>query len=330
VDQRRIVLIMPVRNEGRDIGDVLASLEAQTIPHERLYFFAVDGQSVDDTRSILSAWFATSSIAGEILINPRRTIPTSLNLGIAHAGPEDHIVRLDGHTMYGPDYLKDLIEALETAPNDVACTGGPQHPIADNDFGHRVVGTLYSNRFGLGGSEHRVGESRRFVSQVYLGAWRAGILQEIGGFDERWKANEDSEICARMLEAGYRILWLPVQSRYRINRGMWRTIRQWGGYGFWRAQTLRRHPSIARPRHYAAPLGLIIALALALSPLRIVLPFFYLIYIALVWLKRERGESLAVTAMSFLFLPACQVAWAGGVIRGMCFPLNLKKSKEQA
>jgi succinoglycan biosynthesis protein ExoA len=331
VNPRRIVLIMPVRNEGRDVGDVLASLEAQTIAHERLHLFAVDGESVDNTRAILADWFSKSTIGGEILTNPRHTIPTSLNLGIAHATIEDHIVRLDGHTIYGPDYLRQLIEALESAPEDVACTGGPQHPIAaDDDFGHCVVATLYSNRFGLGGSEHRISQARRYVSQVYLGAWRAGILQEIGGFDERWKANEDSEICARMLEAGYRILWLPVESRYRINRGMWRTIRQWGGYGYWRAQTLRRHPSIARPRHYAAPIGLLVAAAIAISPARIVLPFFYLMYIVLVCLKRDRSESFAVTAMSFLFLPGCQVAWAAGVIRGICFPLNLKNIKEQS
>ena len=328
--QPRVVLVMPVRNEAHDIEDVLASLEAQSLPHDRLYFLAVDGESQDETKALLQGWFASSTIRGEVLTNPRRTIPTSLNLGIAHASIEDIIVRLDGHTIYGPDYLKELVEALESAPEDVACSGGPQRPIADDAFSHRVVATLYSNRFGLGGSEHRISTASRFVSQVYLGVWRPGILQKLGGFDERWRANEDSEICARMLEAGYRILWLPVQSHYRINRGMWRTIVQWGGYGYWRAQTLRRHPSIARPRHYIAPIGVIIAVLLLCTPLRIALPFFYFIYILLVWLKRDTAEAFEVTAMSFLFLPACQVAWACGVIRGTCSPMPLTQKPAQA
>lgn len=327
----RIALVMPVRNEARDIGDVLASLDTQSIDHARLHLLAVDGESEDDTREIIATWLAGSSISGEILTNPRRTIPTSLNLGIAHAGAQAHIVRLDGHTVYGPEYLNALIEALESAPEEVACVGGPQHPIADASFAHRVVATLYSNRLGLGGSEHRAGaQTRRFVSQVYLGAWRAGLLQQIGGFDERWKANEDSELCARVLEAGYQILWLPVESRYRINRGIRQTIRQWGEYGYWRAQTLRRHPAIARPRHFAAPLGLLLALALAISPLRLVLPWLLLLYLGLLWRQRDRSESLGVTAASALFLPACQIAWASGLIRGICFPLPQKKEHSPA
>ena len=326
MNQPRVVLIMPVRNEARDIRDVLHSLDAQSIAHERLYLLAIDGESSDDTKALIEQWLVRTKIKGRCLTNPQRTIPTSLNLGINHAEPDDIIARLDGHTIYGSEYLKTLVEALESAPNDVACTGGPQHPIADEQFAHQVVGTLYSNRFGLGGSEHRISEARRFVSQVYLGVWRPGILQQLGGFNEQWRANEDSEICARMLEAQYRILWLPVESRYRINRGMWKTVLQWGGYGYWRAQTLRRHPAIARPRHFIAPAGVILALLLLLTPLRITLPFLYAIYIALVWLKRDTKEPFPVTLMSFVFLPACQFAWSLGVIRGICLPLKEHKT----
>ncbi len=318
-----VLLIMPVRNEARDLADVLASLQAQTFTQDRLYLLVIDGESSDATPTIVADFFARALLRGELISNPRRTIASGLNLGIARAQSDDYIVRLDGHTVYGPGYLKALLEALEAAPPDVGCTGGAQKPSAGNTFSQRVVSTLYSNRLGLGGSEHRVSQTSGFLSQVYLGAWRPGVLQQIGGFDERWLANEDSELCARMQAAGYRILWVPVESAYRINRGIFATIAQWGRYGYWRAQTLRRHPAIARPRHCLAPLALLLGLAFLLTPLREMLAGFVALYAIALWVNRDPSESAFVTIASLVFLPACQVAWTLGMLRGLLFPAPL-------
>jgi glycosyltransferase involved in cell wall biosynthesis len=315
--QARVVLIMPVRNEARDLPATLASLAQQTIDHTRLQFFIVDGLSVDATRDIAEQWFAEQNIVGQVVPNPQRTIPAALNVGIAHAGINDIIVRLDGHTIYGPTYLEDLITTLENAPADVACVGGPQHPVSDELFEHRLVATLYSNPMGLGGADHRSGQGLKYVSQVYLGAWRPGVLQELGGFDERWKANEDSELSARILENGGRILWAPLDCTYAINRGVIKSIRQWGGYGFWRAQTLRRYPALAKPRHFAAPVAMLLALLLLFTPLRGLVGLGVLVYIGAVVWKRSPADSPALALAGALFFPCCQIAWSLGLLRGL-------------
>jgi glycosyltransferase involved in cell wall biosynthesis len=71
---------MPVRNEALHLPAVLDSVAQQTFDHERLFFVAVDGDSTDESRDILRAWFAESGIAGRVISNPKRKIPIALNL----------------------------------------------------------------------------------------------------------------------------------------------------------------------------------------------------------------------------------------------------------
>lgn len=313
----RITLIMPVRNEARDLPATLASLTAQVFDHSRLRLFVIDGCSDDATRELAATWFSSGTIAGGVIANPARTIPAGLNTGILYADTGDIIVRLDGHTLYGPSYLAELISTLEDAPADVACAGGPQRPVSDSSFASRLVGSLYANPMGLGGADHRSSREKRYVSQVYLGAWRPGVLQRLGGFDERWRANEDSELSARILQARWRILWAPLDCRYRINRGPYATFRQWSGYGYWRAQTLRRYPALAKPRHFAAPLALLIAAGLLCTPFRPLLAAGYAAYAGAVVLKRGPQDSLALALAGALFFPCTQAGWSFGLLRGL-------------
>lgn len=312
----RVVLIMPIRNEATDIEKTLASLEHQTIAHERLFLVLVDGASEDATVSLAQAWLARQDIAGTVLANPERKIPIALNIGIRLASPSDIIARLDGHTVYGPTYLSELIASLETAPPNVACVGGPQIPSSDDDLEHRVVATLYSNPMGLGGADHRSGQGAKYVTQVYLGAWRPGVLQKLGGFDELWAANEDSELSARILADGRKIMWLPLDSRYKVNRTIWKTITQWGAYGFWRAQTLRRYPTLAKPRHFAPPILLLVAAIMLFTPLWPLLFLAFGAYVIAVLKYKSPEDSLGIAALSCFFFPCCQAAWSLGFIRG--------------
>src|SRR5580704_3887164 len=119
---------MPVYNEAADIGDVLLSLDAQTFPHEAMHAVIVDGGSKDGSCETIQRWLADGDIPGELVRNPRRTIPTSLNAGLEHARPGTIVVRLDAHTTYAPDYVASIVAAFAEAPLDVGCIGGPQVP----------------------------------------------------------------------------------------------------------------------------------------------------------------------------------------------------------
>jgi succinoglycan biosynthesis protein ExoA len=314
-----VSLIMPMYNEAADVADVLASLSAQTYPHAAMYVIVVDGGSTDGCTDVVKDWLDNGNIRGLVVTNARRTIPTSMNAGLGHARWNDIIVRLDAHTTYEPEYISSIVRAFETLPASTGCVGGPVIPENERRFDRALVSALYTNPMGLGGADHRHGREPRVVRAAYLGGWRPGLLQQLGGYDERWRANEDGELAARVRNAGYQTYWLPLRTAYRVKRGPLAAIRQWGSYGFWRAQTLRRHPGEARPRHFAPPLALAAGALLLFTPLRAVVGFLFAAYAVGIFAKRAPGESPTVTLACCVFFPACQVAWGMGLLQGLLF-----------
>jgi succinoglycan biosynthesis protein ExoA len=319
--------VMPVLNEIANLADVLASIAAQDVSMDRLYFVIVDNGSTDGSYELAVRWIAGAAMDGTVIANPRKSIPTSLNLGISHARPGNIIIRLDAHTTYAPDYVRSILSAFETAPLSVGCVGGCQVPKPEPVFAHALVTALYTNPLGLGGAGFRRSQGVRKAKNVYLGAWRPGVLQAAGGFDERWKANEDAELAARIRQLGYETLQIPAISAYRINRGPLAVIRQWSRYGYWRAQTIRRHPRELRLRHLVPPAALLIVAALLVSPLRWLVPELFVMYALGIWFKREDSESTLVTLASCAFFPACQVAWGVGLFSGFLAPNELKRAE---
>jgi glycosyltransferase involved in cell wall biosynthesis len=314
-----VALIMPMLNESANLPETLASIGRQTIDKSRLRFLAVDGDSNDGSREIVTAWFATSGIEGEVIVNPRRRIPISLNIGARRAGLDAFILRLDAHTIYGSTYVEDVVRAFEAAPADVGNVGGAQYPSPTRDFQQTVVGELLTHPLGLGRLGVRGLTKPTPVQTVYLGSWRPGLLFELGGFDERWIANEDSELEARLRAAGWTLLMIPTENLYKVKRGILGTIRQWGGYGFWRAQTSRRFPHELRPRHFIAAALLVLGFVLLLTPWRWLDAIAYTAYAVAVFALRDKRRSLLVALACAVTFPLFQIAWTFGFLRGLLF-----------
>lgn len=316
-----VTLVMPMYNEAADIATVLASIAAQRYPHDALWLVVVDGGSTDGCQAIVAGWLAANDVPGTVIHNPRRRIPTSLNLGLTHARSGDYVVRLDAHTTYDPEYVATIVHTFEEFPAHVACVGGAVRPAPAPRFAQALVGALHTNPMGLGGAGfRRNAPAVHPVRSVYLGAWRPGVVAAVGGFEERWEANEDSELAARLRRNGYETWAIPVRSAYRVKDGPLAALLKWTRYGYWRAQTLRRYPAELRLRHLAPPCALLAAALLLATPLRALVVALYALYAFGVFSRRADGERLAVTAASCVFFPATQLAWTFGLVRGLLRP----------
>jgi hypothetical protein len=96
------------------------------------------------------------------------------------------------------------------------------------------------------------------------------------------------------------------------------TARQLMAYGYWRAQTILRHPKTLRVRHVAPPLMLAGAAVTALTPLRWLVALGYITYVGAILRLRPKREPLAVTLTCCVFFPACQALFAAGLVVGLC------------
>ena len=314
----RACLVMPFRNEARHLPEVLDSLDAQNIRAARVRYILVDSASEDDGPRVARDWLCSTGNEGELVRVERPGIAIALNAGIGKARPDEVVVRLDAHTVYAPDYVQTLLDALGALPADVWWVGGAQSEPVASSFGGRLVRALMTNPIGLGGSDMRRGATtpRRIDCNPYLGAFRPGVFQNVGGFDVRWMANEDAELAARVQAARGLIWFVPARCFYRISRSPQQTLAQWHRYGFWRSRTARRHPSTLRPRHFAPLIAAVAAVALALSPARIALAPLAAAFAALVVALREKREDPLVTVASLAFFPLVHLAFATGLLRG--------------
>jgi glycosyltransferase involved in cell wall biosynthesis len=244
-----VSVILPVRNEAGHIAGTLAAVLAQDYPPDRMEVIVVDGQSTDRTREIVQALKAPMAL--QLLDNPRQIAPTALNIGL-RAAKGDILVRVDGHTVIAPDYVRQCVAALQRTGADNA--GGTMTAVSANAFGE-VVAAATSTPFGVGGGRFHYSQTEEWVDTVYLGAWPRAVFERIGLFDEELVRDQDDEFNYRLREQGGRIFHTPrIKSSYTGRTrptGLWQ---QYFQYGLWKVRVLQKHPRQMQLRQFVPPL----------------------------------------------------------------------------
>ncbi len=259
-----VSVIMPIRNEVDFIERSLGAVLTQDYPRELLEVLIADGLSVDGTPEIVARLAEAYPDVRVLLIdNPRRIVPTGFNLALARARGEV-IVRVDGHTIIAPDYVRACVTALQRSGADNV--GGRMEAVGQNRFGEAVA-LATSTPFGVGGARFHYSEREEWVDTVYMGAWPRQLFERIGQFDEEQVRNQDDEFNYRLLERNGKILLSPeISSRYYARSTPSSLWRQYFQYGYWKVRVIQKHLGQMRPRQFAPPLfvgALLLGLGLA-------------------------------------------------------------------
>ncbi|MEW6716789.1 MAG: glycosyltransferase family 2 protein [Chloroflexota bacterium] len=276
-----VSLLLPIRNEARYIQRCLNAVLAQDYPPDRLEILIADGMSTDGTRDIIQQVIkkhnkiirehSSHSLQKkntfpniQLIDNPQQIVPTGLNLGLQHARGEI-IIRVDGHTVIAPDYVRQCVDALARSGADNV--GGRMNAVGENAFG-RAVALATSSPFGVGGARFHYSDKEEWGDTVYMGAWPRSVFDAIGPFDEELVRDQDDEFNYRLRAAGGKILLSPrIKSEYTVRgapRALWR---QYFQYGYWKVRVLQKHPRQMRPRQFIPPLFVLaLLLSLLLAP----------------------------------------------------------------
>jgi glycosyltransferase involved in cell wall biosynthesis len=266
-----ISIVVPCRNEAGHIEKCLRDILAQEPWRDRGTFevLVADGMSDDGTREIVRK-VAQSDSRVRLIDNPGRIVSTGLNAAIrvARGGI---IVRMDAHSEYAPDYVRECVGTLRHTRADNV--GGPALTRAEG-YVQRAVAAAYRSPFSAGGARFHDPHYEGEVDTVVYGCWRKETLLKIGLFDEELARNQDDELNYRLAcgqgrpfdetmvrteddELNFRIvrgggrLWQSprIRSWYRPRSSLAALFRQYEQYGYWKVRVIQKHGRPASARH---------------------------------------------------------------------------------
>ena len=258
----KISVVIPCRNERQHICEFLDSLLTQDLaPHWQLEILVADGMSDDGTREILDRYCAQNAMV-RMIDNPGRIVSTGLNAAI-RASNGEIIVRMDAHTVYARDYIRECVKALQSSGADNV--GGPWVAEGRGLVGRAIAAAFRSPFCTGGGKAHDPGYEGE-VDTEYQGCWARSVFDKVGVFDPNLVRNQDDEFNFRIRCNGGRVWQSPrIRSSYTPRASIRALFRQYLQYGFWKVAVIRKHRALASWRHAVPALFVGSNLALPLS-----------------------------------------------------------------
>jgi succinoglycan biosynthesis protein ExoA len=265
----RVSVLMPVRNELKFIGESLGAVLAQDYPAELMEIFVIDGMSTDGTREAIGK-LQESHPRLHLVDNPRRIVPTGMNIAIRRAEGEI-LVRVDGHCTVARDYVSRCVAHLIN--DGVDGVGGPVHTVGGTHTA-RMIALAMSSKFGVGGSAFRTIADRTMLADtVPFPAYTRAIVRRAGPYDEELVRNQDDEYNYRLRKLGAKLLLASdVTSAYYSRSSLRSLWRQYYQYGYWKVRVLQKHPRQTSLRQFI-PATLVLSLIVG-ALVAVVLPMW--------------------------------------------------------
>ena len=240
-----ISIIVPCRNERACISAFLDGILRQDLSGFDWEAIIADGQSSDGTDAIIEQYCARDPHF-RLIENPGRIVSTGLNLAIQAARGEI-ILRMDVHTAYATDYVRQCVACLGQTGAD--CAGGPWRARGEG-YLSSAIASAFQSPFSAGGARSHNLSYEGLVDTVYLGCWRRSNLLSLGMFDEALARNQDDELNLRIIRRGGKIWQDPrIVSWYCPRASLRSLFRQYHQYGFWKVAVIRKHHRPASIRH---------------------------------------------------------------------------------
>src|SRR5579863_10299340 len=141
-----VSVVVPCRNEIRFIRGFLNSIMRQDTAGMDLEILIADGLSGDGTREVLDR-HEKNYPRLRVIENRAKIASTGLNAAI-RAAKGEVIIRMDAHTEYAPNYIRNCVQILEETGADNV--GGPALTRADG-FMAQAIGSAFHSAFTHGG-----------------------------------------------------------------------------------------------------------------------------------------------------------------------------------
>jgi len=319
--QPSVSVIMPILNEERHLRDAVAMILAQDYSGPLEVVLAL-GPSTDRTDEV-AADLAAADGRVHVVANPSGRTPDGLNAAIG-ASSGEVIVRVDGHAEIPDDYISVAVaELLRVGADNV---GGIMDAQGTSAF-ERAVAVAMRSPLGVGSARFHTGGEAGDADTVYLGVFRRGALERVGGYDPHFARAQDWEMNHRIRETGGKVWFTPaLKVTYRPRASVPALAKQYFHYGRWRRVVARHHEGTINPRYLAPPtmVGVTTVATIAgfVWPPAWIVPAAYAAGVAAGGLAISRGESAATRAATPVVLATMHWSWGIGFLTS---PSSLKR-----
>lgn len=200
-------IVINTLNRGNELQQTLESFEWLKYPGE-FEVVVVNGPSTDHTPAVIAGW-GTRIRAGTSAV---ANLSVSRNIGICMA-QGDIVVFIDDDAIPEPEWLAQLAEAYHDPM--VGAAGGIvfDHTGYDRQYEYCVVDRFGNADLNMSGPTPHLSfpKSERFPHLLGCNSsFRRSALLEVGGFDEEYEYFlDETDVCLRIVDAGYIIAQLP-------------------------------------------------------------------------------------------------------------------------
>jgi len=324
-----VSVVIPCYNEERFIAKALEHLAGQ-YEKGRFEIIVVDGMSEDHTRDLVSEFKAKQpGLSVTIIDNPRRNIPTALNLGVS-AARADIIARMDAHAVPSESYIRRCVEVL--GQDNTGVVGMPCRVRAGtNTLLARAIAGAVSHSFGIGDAKYRLSEGaalQEAVDTVAFACFRKSLWLKLGGFNESLLTNEDYDFNYRVRLAGLKVILDRSGYCDYFARSSFKDLAdQYRRYGGWKARMVRLHPRSIKLRHLVAPafvLSLVCLMTLSVfwPPFALLLSLetglYVLLSLVFAWqIKQRNNDELGMLLVLPLVFLTIHLTWGASFLLGL-------------
>lgn len=291
-----VTAIVPCRNERASIESCVRSILDQEKPEGEVELIVVDGLSTDGTEELLLR-LAKQYPAFTLITNPKRTMPSGVNLAIAAARGR-YIAIMGAHNRYAPDYLRQAVHVLEETQADNA---GGSMVCEGESYVQEAIALAHHSGFSAGGARWHDPQYEGPADTVFGGVYRREVFERIGPFDEELIRNQDDELNLRLVQQGGRIWHSPrIKSWYKPRRSLRSLFGQYSQYGYWRVRVVQKRKAAAALRQYV-PGAFVFSL--------IALPIVALFWSPVWWLWFGEMAVYGLCALGMSFVVALRNGW---------------------
>lgn len=270
----KVSVIVPCRNEIKYIAACLDTILSNSYPKDKMEIIVVDGLSEDGTRDILNDLSNKYKLI-RIIDNPKRNIPTAMNLGIQQA-KGDVIMKIDAHSKYDSEYIIKCVKyQIDYKADNV---GGIVNIIPrENTFISKSIAKVLVQPFGSGNAYIKIGsEKPRWSDSAFVGCFRREVFEKLGLFDENLSRGSDMDLNKRIIKNGGKILLVPeIITNYYCDANFKSFWKHNYSDGVWTTHVIK-YGSMAFSFRHLVPLFFVANI--------IFLPFLSLFFAPFIWL----------------------------------------------